>query len=277
MSEGESWLGGISLDTIPENIFETYERSMVPAVFGPWAERLVKAAGLRPGDRVLDLACATGIVARVAAARVGKKGSVTGLDLLAGMLQVARAASQDVRPAIEWVEGNALEIPLPDSSFDVVLCQQGAQFFPNKVRAFEEAHRVLAPTGRLIVSVWGPIEHSPAVAALQQALEQHAPEVAGFLPVVFSLSNADELRGYLTEAGFDDVTVRAETGIVRFASVEEYLNTYLGSTPLGGIISALPLERRAALGSDVDVSLRDYVDHDGLAFAQETNVAFAST
>lgn len=273
MAETENWVGGISLDTIPLDIFDTYERQMVPAVFRPWAERLVVTADLRPGDRVLDLACATGIVARIVASRVGGKGSVTGLDLLAGMLEVARRESKDIRPEITWVEGNALDMPLPDGIFDVVLCQQGAQFFPDKVRAFEETRRVLVAGGRLIVSVWGPIEKSPAVAALQRALEHHVPEVAGFLPIVFSLSDPHELLGHLVKARFEGVTVRSETAHVRFRSVADYLNTYLGSTPLGGIVASLPEERRAALGDEVSRSLRGYVDADGLTFQQETNVA----
>lgn len=272
MNQTADWLGGISLDSIPENIFETYERSMVPAVFGPWAEWLVNDAGLKPGERVLDLACATGIVARLAAPRVGETGSVTGLDLIPGMLETARQASREIRPEISWVEGNALEMPLPDESFDVVLCQQGLQFFPEKAKALWETHRVLTPGGRLIVSVWGPIEHSPAVAALQRALEHHVPEVGGFLPVVFSLSDPDELAGHLAAVGFEDVTVGAETGHVRFASAEEYLKTYLGSTPLGGIVAALPEERRRALAADVSDSLRDYLDEEGLRFPQESNV-----
>lgn len=275
MSRTENWLGGISLDTIPESIFETYERSMVPAVFRPWAERLVKFADLRIGERVLDLACATGIVARVAAPGVGEKGSVTGLDLLAGMLEVARAASDDVRPAIEWVEGNAMEMPFPNGSFDVVLCQQGLQFFPDKVVALEEARRVLVPRGRLIVSVWAQIEHSPGVAALQRALERHAPEVAGFLPVVFSLSDPQVLSDYVTQAGFKEVSVKTEAMQVSFASVEEYLNTYLGSTPLGGIIASMPKERRMALGTDVAEAVREYVLDRTLTFPQETSIASA--
>ena len=273
MSQMENWVGGISLDTIPENIFETYEHSMVPAVFRSWAERLVDIAELRPGERVLDLACATGIVAREAASRVGESGSITGLDLLAGMLEVAGVASRDIRPAITWVEGNAIEMPLPDASFDVVLCQQGLQFFPDKVAALEDARRVLVPTGRLLVSVWAPIDRSPAVAALQRALEHHAPEVAGFLPVVFALSDPEELGGYLTKAGFRDVSVQTQVAEVGFPSVEDFMNTYLGSTPLGGIISSMPKERRAALGADVAESVRDYVKGETLTFPQATNVA----
>jgi len=273
MSNGTNWVGGIALDTIPLDIFDTYERRMVPAVFRPWAERLIDAAGLRSGERVLDVACATGIVARVAAERVGPSGSVTGLDLLAGMLEAARIASKDVDPQIQWVEGNAAEMPLPESSFDAVLCQQGLQFFPDKVAALKEVRRVLASGGRALMSVWGSIEHSPAVEALQRALERHVPDVAGFLPVVFSLSDPEQLAGLLREAGFVEVSVLAVTADVSFASVEDYLHTYLGSTPLGGIVASLPQERRDAIGEDIAGSLREYIGPTGLTFPQETNVA----
>lgn len=272
MSNETSWVGGIALDTIPLDIFDTYERRMIPAVFRPWAERLVDAAGLRAGERVLDLACATGIVARVAAERVGPSGSVTGLDLLAGMLETARIASKDVDPQIEWVEGNALEMPLPDNSFDVVLCQQGLQFFPDKVTALKEVRRVLVSGGRSLVSVWGPIEHSPAVEALQRALERHAPDVAGFLPVVFSLSDPEQLAELFREAGFARVSVQTVTADVSFTSVEDYLHTYLGSTPLGGIVSSLPDERRQGIGNEIAASVRGYSGTAGLTFPQETNV-----
>lgn len=273
MSNDTDWVGGISLDTIPLDIFDTYERRMVPAVFRPWAERLVDVAGLRAGERVLDLACATGVVARVAAERVGPSGSVAGLDLLPGMLEAARIASKDIAPQIQWVEGNALEMPLPDDSFDVVLCQQGLQFFPDKITALNEVRRVLASGGRALMSVWGPIEHSPAVEALQQALERHAPDVAGFLPVVFSLSDPEQMASLLREAGFSEVSVRPVTADVRFASVEDYLHTYLGSTPLGGIVSSFPEERRQAIGEEIAESVREYIGPSGVTFPQETNVA----
>ena len=265
----QDWLGGIALDTIPANIFDTYERAMVPAVFEPWGRRLVEAAELKRGDRVLDVACATGIVARLATEHVGRDGAVTGLDLMGGMLEVARG----LEPSIDWVEADAASMPLPDGSFDVVLCQQGLQFFPDKVAALRETRRVLTTEGRVMVSVWRSIDTSPAVAALQRAIESHAPDAAGFLPFAFSMTNGDDLREALRDAGFDDIRLRIEIGAARFGSVGDFLATYLGSTPVGGIISALPDDRRAALADDVVHSVSRYTDDYGLTFPQETHVA----
>jgi ubiquinone/menaquinone biosynthesis C-methylase UbiE len=116
------------------NAAEIYERELVPAVFGPWARRVVVLAELEPGVRVLDLACGTGVVARLAADVVGRDGRVAALDLNPGMLRVAAALPQAGGAAIEWVEGNAQTLPFADGSFDVVCCQLGLQFFPDRTR-----------------------------------------------------------------------------------------------------------------------------------------------
>ena len=122
---------------------EVYERELVPALFGRWASDLVEAAGIREGGRVLDVACGTGAVTRVAATRAGPAGRVVGLDVNPNMLAAARSAVRD--RAIEWREGSAHEMPFPDASFDVVLCQQGLQFFPDRAAGLREMCRVLVP------------------------------------------------------------------------------------------------------------------------------------
>jgi SAM-dependent methyltransferase len=114
---------------------EIYKRHMVPAIFGPWAEDLVACAAPQPGERVLDVACGTGVVARLVAQRVGPAGQVVGLDLNPGMLTVARALPPSQGAMIAWREGNASAIPLADAAFDLVLCQQGLQFFPDRPAA----------------------------------------------------------------------------------------------------------------------------------------------
>jgi ubiquinone/menaquinone biosynthesis C-methylase UbiE len=271
----QDWLGGIDLETIPENVFDTYERSMVPAVFEPWGRRLVETAEIGKGDRVLDVACATGIVARLAAERVGTEGAITGLDLMPGMLDVARTSAAKDQSAIDWVEGDAGTMSLPDGSFDVVLCQQGLQFFPDKVGALREMRRVLAEGGRAIISVWRSIDRSPAVAALQDAIATHASEAAGFLPFAFSYTSRTDLRRDLEEAGFSDISVRIEIGAVRFESIGDYLTTYLGSTPVGGVVASLPRENQIALAKQVTQNLSDYVDDMGFTFPQETHIATA--
>jgi ubiquinone/menaquinone biosynthesis C-methylase UbiE len=121
---------------------DVYERYLVPAIFGVWAPVLIDAAALRPGDRVLDLACGTGVVARQAKPHVGPTGAVTGVDLNPGMLAIARS----VEPSIDWQEGNAGALPFTDGSFDVVFCQLGMQYFPDRSAAIGEMHRV--PVGR---------------------------------------------------------------------------------------------------------------------------------
>jgi ubiquinone/menaquinone biosynthesis C-methylase UbiE len=135
---------------------EVYQRELVPAVFGPWAPIVVELAHPRPGERVVDIACGTGIVARVAAARVGASGSVAGVDLNPGMLDVARSVAMTSQPAapIQWHEGSADKLPFPEGLFDIAYCQLGLQFFADRPTALREMRRVLVAEGR------GVVQHS---------------------------------------------------------------------------------------------------------------------
>jgi ubiquinone/menaquinone biosynthesis C-methylase UbiE len=129
---------------------EIYERWLVGPLFKPWAEMTFDRLALSPGDRVLDIACGTGIVARVARERLGDAGYVLGVDVNPDMLAVARSAA----PSIDWREGNASALPLRDGEqFDVVVCQQGLQFFPDKAAAAGEMRRALATA---VESPWLP-------------------------------------------------------------------------------------------------------------------------
>ena len=151
---------------------ELYERYVARYFFAPWASSLVDLAHLVTGERVLDVACGTGIVARLAAKRVGPLGRVVGVDLNPGMIAVARSlpAANDVR--IEWLERSALDLQLKKASFDVVLCQQGLQFFPDKAVALEQMRRVLDHGGRLALSVWESNSPGPYTSAVTTALAQ---------------------------------------------------------------------------------------------------------
>src|SRR4051812_13070177 len=118
---------------------ELFQRYLVPAITSKWAEDLVHRAQLRTGELVLDVACGTGAVARLAAPKV-RPGQVTGLDLNVGMLAVARSLPNEDAP-ISWTEGSALDMPFPSGYFDAVLCQQGLQFFPDQPGALREMRR----------------------------------------------------------------------------------------------------------------------------------------
>src|SRR3712207_3141844 len=110
------------------NAAEVYERQLVPAMLAPWASTLIDLAEVQPGMHVLDVACGTGVVTRLAAERVGCAGRVVGLDVNAAMLSVARRL-EPVGASVEWLEASALEMPLPNASFDIVVCQHGLQQF----------------------------------------------------------------------------------------------------------------------------------------------------
>src|SRR5712664_152339 len=113
---------------------EIYQKYLVPALFRPWASILLNLVSPKPGDRVLDVACGTGLVTRLAAEQVGRTGKVVGLDISSGMLSVARSVPASGGPRIEWNEGDATTLPFPDSSFDLVVCQLGLQFFPDRAK-----------------------------------------------------------------------------------------------------------------------------------------------
>jgi ubiquinone/menaquinone biosynthesis C-methylase UbiE len=224
---------------------------------GPIASDLVEVAALRPGERVLDVACGTGVVARLAALRVGKSGRVAGLDINPGMLSVAKAVTPSDL-GIAWYETSAEAMPLPDATFDVVLCSMGLQFMTNKHDALREMLRVLAPNGRIALCVPGP---TPAIfAAMAEGLAQHVdPEIAPFVHTVFALHDAAGLRQLLERAGFREVAVRTSEKTLRLPPPAEFLWQYLQCTPLATTLAKLEDARRAALERDVCARWREFV------------------
>lgn len=226
----------------------SYERYFVPAIGAPLAADLVEAAALQPGERVLDVACGTGIVTRLAAERLGDSGRVAGTDVNPGMLEVARSAA-DGTP-IEWHEANAESLPLADESFDVVLCQMGLQFIPNKLAALREMRRVLASGGRAVLNVPGPTPEPMAIFA--DALARHVDQkLASFVHLVFSLHEPHEVREIMDSAGFRDIDVRHANKELRVPPPEQFMWQYIHSTPMAGALAELDEERRAALERDV--------------------------
>jgi ubiquinone/menaquinone biosynthesis C-methylase UbiE len=259
------------------NAAELYERYVVPYFLGPWAPGLVEVAALRPGERVLDVACGTGVVARLAAQQVGTTGQVTGVDLNAGMLAVARVLPPPPGAPITWVEGNAVAMHLADAQFDVVLCQQGLQFFSDKPAALREMHRVLVPGGRVVLSVWEKTV-DPYGLALWEAVERHAgTEAVMRLRASRMVPEPEELSQLLVEAGFRDVHIRASRMTKRLPALETLVLCHLAATPVAEAVAALHEEARAALARDVCIALRSYADGDGVVVPDATNVATAHT
>jgi SAM-dependent methyltransferase len=247
-----------------------YERELVPAVFGVWAPILVELAQPRPGERVLDVACGTGIVARTVAKRVGSTGTVVGVDLNPGMLSVARSVVlTDARSgaSLQWREANADKLPFPDKSFNVVYCQLGLQFFADRAAALREMHRVLEPQGRLALMVWRGIHESPGFAVLAESLERHIGRgPAAIMRAPFGLSDAGELTALVRAAVFQDVTIEHQVGTVRFPSVEKFVLSYVAGSPLAGPVSQADDAARGALIADARNALGQYIGDTELAF-----------
>lgn len=239
--------------TAPEN----YERFFVPAIGRPVAEDLIATAALQPGESVLDVACGTGVVTRLAAEAVDSSANVTGLDVNPGMLAVAQKEAPRER-RIEWREASAESMPLPEEAFDVVLCQMGLQFVSNKLGAVREMRRVLVPGGRVLINVPGPIP--PVFAILAEGLARHVgQEAASFAQVVFSLHDSDELAGLLKSAGFRDIEVRTATKNLQLSAPADFLWQYIHSTPLIAAIAKTDEAKRAEFERDVTSQWQKFV------------------
>ena len=176
--------------------------------------------------------------------------------------------------SIEWHEASAEAMPLPDSSFDVVLCQMGLQFVPDKQAALREMRRVLASGGRLILNVPGPTPRPLAIMA--DALARHiGAEAAGFVKHVFSLHDTAELQNLISGAGFRDVSAQSETKRLRLPAPEEFLWQYVHSTPLAGAVAQVDDEHRGSLERDVVAKWQEFVKDRALMLQVRIVVATA--
>ena len=254
---------------------EVYEHRLVPAIFAPWALRVVDVAGIGADERVLDAACGTGVVARMCAERVGPAGFVAGVDVNPGMIAVAQSVSSDTRPAIDWHEADVQKLPLPDSWFDVVICQFGLMYFPDRQAALAELHRVLVPEGRIVLTAWRSIAHNPGWSLFVTALERYVGEDAAATMRMPFVLDADEARDVVTAAGFRDVRVRNAVEMTRFPSAGDMVRWQAAGSPLAGAFAALSADSLDAMVAGVADLLRPYADDDGIAFPSEAYVVTA--
>jgi ubiquinone/menaquinone biosynthesis C-methylase UbiE len=224
---------------IPLEAAEAYEAAFVPAFFSQWAPVLCDSAGIAAGQKVLDVACGTGIVARTAADVVGAP-NVVGVDINEAMLTVARR----VRPDIDWRHGDAGALPLADLTFDAVLCQMALMFFPERAAALREMGRVATVAGTVAVLVPSDLDAQPAYGPLVDMAARHAgPQARSLMSTYFACGDLDELRRLFESAGLRVTDTQAHTGAVSFPSVDAAMTTEVESTPLRERISDEVYER----------------------------------
>ena len=236
-----------------------YENLHVPALFRQWAPRVVDAARIEADDRVLDVACGTGVLAREAASILGDDGFVAGLDPAPGMLAVA----SQLAPLIEWQEGTAESLPYATGSFDVVISQFGLMFFQDREAALREMLRVLAPGGRMAVAVWDSLENSEAYPTEVALLDRIAGQAAAdALRAPFVLGNRQELAGLFEDAGVASVEIATHHGTARFPSIRTMVEADLrGWLPVMGV--ALSEEQIERILKEAEQALSEYVTEDG--------------
>lgn len=236
---------------------EVYDEFFVPALFGAWAPRVVEAAQLQPGMRVVDVACGTGVLAIEAAKAVSPDGAVVGVDLDPGMLAVARRKEANV----EWQQAHAEALPFESDSFDAVVSQFGLMFFEDKEAAIGEMWRVLRPGGRLVLAVWDSLDNIPGYANLTSLLARlFGDAVAGLLNAPFSLGDPDTLRSLFWASGVPDTEVRRMFGEARFPSMRSWMHTDVRGWTLA---DKLDDEQYELLVSEAEVELRRFVMVDG--------------
>lgn len=237
-----------------------YEALFVPALFGQWAPQVADAARIQSGQRVLDVGCGTGILAREIASRIGSKGRVVGIDPSPGMLAVAK---QLAPPAVEWREGVAESLPFPDQSFEAVVSQFALMFFTDRRQALREMLRVLTPGGRLAVAVWDSLDNIPAYASEVALLERMAGrQAADALRAPFALGDRKDLAALFSEAGVAVADITTHHGTAQFASIRTMVEADLrGWLPVMGVILAEDLISRIL--QDAEKALGSYATADG--------------
>lgn len=271
---------------------EIYEQRLVPAMFEPFARDLIRLCNISRSDSILDVACGTGIVSRLAIDYLDVTlGKVVGVDINPMMLNVARhrSAGKD----IDWKEGSAISLPFPNEFFDVVVCQQGLQFFPDRLKALREMNRVLVGAtrnrgdkdcgyGRLVLSVWTSIKDSPGFSILERLLQETiSHEVATIMQLPHSLSNTSELVSIVRAAGFGKILSKEVTKTISFPSVEEFVVGFTNGSMLASYFSdkkKVDDISRNKLLKGARHELSQFVDeHSGkLSFPISTRLIFAN-
>jgi len=249
---------------------EIYERVLVPSIFGHWAQEIIeRARPVGPADRILDLGCGTGIVARLLRERLGGGARITGIDASPEMVAMARTLA----PEIDWREGNAMKLPFADASFELVVCQQMLQFVPDWAAALSEVRRVLVPGGRLVAATWRSRRELPLFDVLGQIAERH---LGTSNEKRFLLGDDAELRTLLAETGFANVRIDVVMRVDHFREFPYRGSALAANFDLSKFSDAEREARLAAIENDSRIAAKQFAEGEGLAAPARANVITAT-
>jgi ubiquinone/menaquinone biosynthesis C-methylase UbiE len=231
---------------------ELYEEFIVPTMSGPWAPKVVAAADILPGDKVLDIGCGTGVLSREAAERVNSENQISGIDINPEMLSVARR----LRPNIDWHQGDAAKLPFDTGSFDVVVSQFVLMFVPDKIAALKEMWRVMTGGGRLSVAVWWRSSGYPILADI--ARRRINDEVADAFLAPFCFDNAAALQKLFLSAGIENPKIQSLEGWGNFSSIDEFVRIEIKGWVEGQLEGGMSNEDYNAFLKDAREKLAPY-------------------
>jgi ubiquinone/menaquinone biosynthesis C-methylase UbiE len=225
------------------SIPEVYDRFLVPLIFEPYAADLAARVGTAQPRDVLEIAAGTGVLTRALASRLAPSVRIVATDLNQPMLD--QAARRQAEGRIEWKQADALALPFGDGSFDVVACQFGVMFFPDKVQGYKEARRVLRPGGCFLFNVWGPIEENEFADVVTEALAivfpNDPPRFMARTP--HGHHDVGRIREDLEAAGFADFSVDAVDATSKASSPRHAAVGFCQGTPLRNEIEARDASR----------------------------------
>ena len=256
---------------ITRSAAEVYDELFPPALFNEWPSRIIEIASLKPDMRVLDVACGTGVLTIAVADAISPGGAVTGLDLNAGMLTVARQKATD----IDWHEAPAEALPFVDSSFDAVVSQFGLMFFENKELAIQEMLRVLRPSGNLTIAVWDSLENDVGYFAASQLLGRlFGDSAAESLRSPYSLGDIQELSALFSNAGAHDIKITTIEGKACYPSIRYWMEADIRGWTLADILDD---EQFEMLVSEAENELAHLVTSDGsVQFSNPAHIVSAT-
>jgi ubiquinone/menaquinone biosynthesis C-methylase UbiE len=227
------------------SIPEIYERFLVPLIFEPYAADLATRIAAAAPREVLETAAGTGVLTRALVSRLAPSTRIVATDLNQPMLD--QAAKRGAGGRVEWRQADALDLPFADRSFDVVACQFGVMFFPDKTQGFRQARRVLRPAGRFQFNVWDRIEENEFADVVTQTLAELFPDDPPRFMARTPHGHHDggRLRQDLAAAGFTDVAIEAVDARSRAPSARQVAVAYCQGTPLRSEIEARDAGRLA--------------------------------
>ncbi len=228
-----------------DSIAKAYDTILVPSLFEPWASQLINDNKPWTSNNVLDLACGTGVITKELSKSVGSKGKVIALDINNQMLKLAKLKCNEWANKIEFIEGSADSIDIPNNSIDKVVCQQGFQFFPNKKDAAFEIYRVLKPKGKAIISTWCPVSECEIFGAICDTLELlNLFEISQMMRVPFDCLTQEELMESFNDIGFSNIQIsKQEKKLFLVGGIDKAI-TFAYATPIGPKLTALSIEKQ---------------------------------